>query len=181
MAAQGITLGSFFKDRPSENHPEAWNELWEKHNHTPWDRSGPSLALLDVLAQKSKLFDLPTATSRKTALVPGCGRGYDVLLLASFGFDAHGLDASATAVSEARRNAEKADGLEVYKQRGERPGSVAWVESDFFAEQWPHDLGVQDGKFDLIFDYTVRIICHTYSLRRLRAQHRDRDLPLTRS
>ena len=40
---------------------------------------------------------------RRKALVPGCGRGVDVLLLASFGYDAYGLECSATAVDACKK------------------------------------------------------------------------------
>lgn len=37
------------------------------------------------------------------ALVPGCGKGYDVLLLSAFGYDATGLEISSKALEEARK------------------------------------------------------------------------------
>lgn len=149
-----LSMGSFFKDKAAERHPDAWNELWVQKT-TPWDRNAPSVALSDLLARKAELFDLPTAAAPKTALVPGCGKGHDALLLASFGYDVYGLDVSTAAMDEARKNADEVKGLEVYAQRGERAGSVKWIMADFFSETWPQELGPAGGKFDLIFDYTV--------------------------
>ena len=42
--------------------------------------------------------------ARRTALVPGCGRGHDALLLAAWGYDVVGLDYSAEAVRRAAEN-----------------------------------------------------------------------------
>ncbi|KAK6076082.1 thiol methyltransferase [Seiridium cupressi] len=150
-----LTLSGHFHDHPVDSHPERWNSLWEDHKYTPWDRGGPSLALSDILGQRPELFGLPNRTARR-ALVPGCGRGHDVLLLASFGYDAFGLEVSPAALEEARKNAESAEQSGVLRQQQQqqqqRPGSYNWVSGNFFEDAWTQKAGAE--KFDLIFDYT---------------------------
>ena len=87
----------------------------------------------------------------------GCGRGYDVVMLALHGFDAYGLEISATGVAEAEafateelRNLGEANfGVNYH---GQFRGDVKFVQNDFFAPGWEGEIG---GKFDLIYDYTV--------------------------
>lgn len=95
-----------FIARYKENYVEGWAELWDKSEGKPlpFDRGFPNPALEDTLIEKRDIIGDPIGrdaqgnTYRKKALVPGCGRGVDVLLLASFGYDAYGLEYSATAV-----------------------------------------------------------------------------------
>lgn len=64
---------------------------WEKHwaeNNTPWDAGGPAPALEQFLMQWLKNHD----PAKSRGLVPGCGRGYDVLRLAQAGIESWGLD-----------------------------------------------------------------------------------------
>lgn len=114
------------------------------------------MAFYDLLEENPNgTIPLPTANGPpKRALVPGCGRGHDVLLLSSFGYDVYGLDVSSQALEEAKENAEKAlsEGLyEVEPLAGKR-GAINWTCQDFYAEDWK-DVPTP---FDLIFDYTVR-------------------------
>lgn len=144
------------------NHSAAWDSLYQ-HDFHPWDRGGPSLALADLLSQRTDL--VPSAqqgdsSKRRTALVPGCGRGHDVLLLQSFGYDVWGLDVSADGIKRAKENVEEylargavkpVDGVEL--------GDAKFVVADFFSLDWTEGLGSDgSGKFDLIFDYTVCLI-----------------------
>ncbi|KAH7025870.1 S-adenosyl-L-methionine-dependent methyltransferase [Microdochium trichocladiopsis] len=106
---------------------------------------------------------------RPKALVPGCGRGYDVLLLGSLGYDVVGLDLSPIGIQRAREHAERSqkDGTYPVKLAGgvvqhasPEPGSFQFVEGDFFKDDWLEQVsgggggGEKDVKFDLIFDYT---------------------------
>lgn len=148
-------LPQLFDGVSPQEHATRWLKCWED-KFTPWDRGGPSLALYDLLKENlDGLIPLPSASSAKTALVPGCGRGYDVLLLSSLGYDVYGLDVSSQALDAARNNAEKAlaDGLYNAEEEGAKQGAITWICQDFFAEDWK-DVPTP---FDLIFDYTVRI------------------------
>lgn len=193
-------LSERFAGRAAAAHGTVWNELWVERL-TPWDRGGPSLALLDLLvllpgAEKEAsgvpLFPVTPQTGsappssgsssrrRPRALVPGCGRGHDVLLLAQLGWDVVGLDYSPTAIEEAKSNAQTG-GMDtaarvVFERRMEagiirsesdpvpRAGDVTWLAGDFFARGRSAsalDKLVEDEMggegFDLIFDYTVRL------------------------
>ncbi|KAG5986356.1 hypothetical protein E4U43_005550, partial [Claviceps pusilla] len=158
-----------FRQIPFSAHPETWSALYKENFH-PWDRQGPSLALADLLAQRPDLVppaqdhdhrgnllrDAAGRVSRRTALVPGCGRGHDVLLLSSFGYDVVGLDCSPEAVRMAEENRRDADEKGLYGAAdGLEKGEVSWVVGDFFADEWTGGLGTEGkGQFDLIFDYT---------------------------
>ena len=137
----------FVESTDTVDYDNRWGRLW-RARWTPWDRGGPSMPLYDVLVDRRDLFPSPLAG--KKALVPGAGRGHDVLLLASFGFDAYGLDLSSEASAAAKENEEKNGGLRIYKPKEGQRGSVVWLTGDFFS--WDFS-GI--GKFDLIFDYTV--------------------------
>lgn len=157
-------LQSTFHGSELSDHGDKWAALW-REAYTPWDRGGPSLALADLLRDKPELFPPHHrgATRRKTALVPGCGRGYDVLLLAALGYDVVGLDYSAVAVREAAMNEQR-----VLKSGGREKelydsfvgddgrGTVSWIEGDFFEDAWMVILSRLH--YDLIFDYTVSFL-----------------------
>ncbi|KAI0971547.1 S-adenosyl-L-methionine-dependent methyltransferase [Xylaria arbuscula] len=151
MANPEPKLPKFFEGTRPQEHSTRWVKCWED-KWTPWDRGGPSMALYDVLKENPNgtLPPLPDAGSPKRALVPGCGRGYDVLLLSSFGYDVYGLDVSAQALDAARENAEKALAEGLYGTKGHKRGAINWICQDFFAEDW-NDVRTP---FDIIFDYT---------------------------
>jgi SAM-dependent methyltransferase len=155
---------------PFLTHAARWNDLYVDSFH-PWDRAGPSLALADLVRQRPDLVppsqehdsrgnplrDTTGAVCKLTALVPGCGRGHDALLLAAHGYDVWGLDSSEAGVDLARKNQEASRNSPVYTPFDDREsGSVNWVVGDFFADEWTKGAGADaSGKFDLIFDYTV--------------------------
>ncbi len=80
-------------------------------------------------------------TTNSSALVPGCGSGYDCLHLSKFGYsNVVGLDVSETAVKTAAQlMAENPD----YTQ--EEKSKVKFQVADFFT--------IHQGQYDLIFDY----------------------------
>lgn len=144
----------------TSKHHNKWSDLWDKGDFLPWDRGMPNPALVDALTDQGDLLgtcfveDEFGNKRRKRALVPGCGKGYDVLLLASFGYDAFGLEVSETAVNrcyeEQKSNAHK------YPVRDESSGAGAatFMHGDFFGTDWM--INIQgDGKVDIIYDYTV--------------------------
>ncbi|KAK8116291.1 hypothetical protein PG984_012793 [Apiospora sp. TS-2023a] len=149
------SLSEHFGSSEPSQHPSRWNACWEEE-YTPWDRGGPSMALADLLPFLPPANTLGSQKKPLTALVPGCGRGHDVLLLSSFGFDTVGLDVSERAMAEARKNAESIELEEVYPLKGEvqSRGTYKFLVGDFFGQDWVTESGVEGGKFDLIFDYT---------------------------
>ncbi|KAL4959265.1 S-adenosyl-L-methionine-dependent methyltransferase [Aspergillus stella-maris] len=190
-------LISHFEAHLTPSHGKAWSDLWDLGESDLWDRGIPSPALLDLIVSRQDMFSPWRVTNavgvnvpamvRKRALVPGCGRGYDVVALALHGFDAYGLEISSTAVSEARSYAEeqvKAPsaynyagteyGLEAQSAlvAGSSGGKARFVQGDFFEETWLEathegmgsgtgrdDIG-NSGKFDLIYDYTFLCALH---------------------
>ncbi len=141
-------------------HPNKWSDLWDKGDFLPWDRGKPNPALIDTLTERQDLIgscmtqDGLGHQRRKRALVPGCGRGYDVLLLASFGYDAYGLEVSDTAVKrcieEQKGNGDKYP----LKDESIGAGKASFFVGDFFSSTWMTNVE-GDGKLDLIYDYTV--------------------------
>ena len=121
----------------------------------------PNPALVDILTRQRHLLgtcfvqqDDSGKRPRKKALVPGCGKGYDVLLLASFGYDAFGLEVSQTAVKRCYEE-QNANGHK-YPVRDEvsGAGAVKFMHGDFLGTEWMSNIE-GDAKFDLIYDYTV--------------------------
>ncbi len=183
MANPAGRLQETFADAPLAAHAERWDALY-RDNFSPWDRAGPSLALADLLAQRHDLVPpaqerdsrgnpLRTASgavAKRTAKLPGCGQGHDVLLLARLGYDVWGMDFSETAIAAARENERKAaegkpgpGALPPWDDEVMESGKVTWVNGDFFAEEWSEGAGTDGtGKFDLVFDYTVSAPCFVY-------------------
>ena len=140
--------------------PARWAALWDKGDFLPWDRGGPNPALIDALTHRQGLLGTSTFSdetgglTRKKALVPGCGKGYDVLLLARFGFDSYGLEVSKSAVEAAVRERETHGSLYPVRDSSVGSGIVEFVNGDFFASDWMDPIAIK--QFDLIYDYTVR-------------------------
>lgn len=146
-----------------DKYVDGWAALWDKGDNLPWDRGFPNPALEDTLVKQRPTIGAPLATDaqgqsyRRKALVPGCGRGVDVLLLASFGFDAYGLEYSAAAIEACKK--EETDNASWYRVRDQTVGTgkVTWVQGDFFDDAWLEKIGVPLNGFDIIYDYTVWI------------------------
>jgi hypothetical protein len=143
-----------------DKYVDGWASLWDKCDNLPWDRGFPNPALEDILVQRAGTIGEPIAQDgqRRKALVPGCGRGVDVLLLASFGYDAYGLEVSATAVDACKK--EEKENHSWYRVRDEKAGKgkVTFVQGDFFDDTWLKEIGVPRNGFDIIYDYTVCIL-----------------------
>ena len=68
-----------------------WNAFYADNN-TPWDLGGPSPVLRAVL-------DLGLLRGRDRVVVPGCGRGHDVLQLSARGHLGVGVDFAPDAIA----------------------------------------------------------------------------------
>ncbi|KAL8675365.1 MAG: hypothetical protein Q9168_000196 [Polycauliona sp. 1 TL-2023] len=150
-------LGTHFAV-PESSHPDRWAQLWDAGDFLPWDRGGPNPALEDLLNQKSAwiggyLVEKGDGSKRrKRALVPGCGRGYDVLLLAAYGYEAYGLEISHKAVERCREE-KLANGHKYMPDpQSDHAGTSTFLQGDFFDGPWIN--AIPDGTFDLIYDYT---------------------------
>ncbi|KAJ5190431.1 uncharacterized protein N7498_009416 [Penicillium cinerascens] len=143
-----------------DRYVDGWAALWDKGGNLPWDKGFPNPALEDVLVQQKGTLGGPIAQDaqgqsyRRKALVPGCGRGVDVLLLASFGYDAYGLEYSAAAVEACRKEEAEEHSWDRVRDQTVGRGKVTFVQGDFFDDAWLQKIGVELNGFDLIYDYT---------------------------
>ena len=102
---------------------------WEQNyveGHTPWNKGKASPPMVEWVSQNQP---------QGRALVPGCGVGHDVVMLADVGLDAHGLDIAPTAIAMAQA---------AYPDQANR-----FVLGDLFATplEW-------QGSFDFVFEHT---------------------------
>ena len=67
-----------------------WEAMYQAEN-TGWDRGGVSPALETWLKQN-------VLNEGASVLIPGCGRGYEVVHLASLGFDVTAIDIAPSAI-----------------------------------------------------------------------------------
>ncbi|MEN9868431.1 MAG: hypothetical protein RL748_4021 [Pseudomonadota bacterium] len=72
--------------------PAFWDERFA-HNFVPWDKGAVPLQLQQFVASQS--------TSGR-CLIPGCGQGWEVALLADAGWQVDAIDFSAAAVARAQ-------------------------------------------------------------------------------
>ena len=109
---------------------EGAQDFWDiryGHGVTPWDRGGQNPALTRWLVEGT--------LGPCRILVPGCGRGYEVVELARRGFDVTAVDLAPTAI-ETVAGKLRAAGL-----------SATLVQADFF--RW-----MPDNPFDTIYEQT---------------------------
>lgn len=142
--------------------PQPDGEQWNKGDFLPWDRGFPSPALVEVLRERTHvigkaLMEVNGKPQRKKALVPGCGRGVDVCLLESFGYDCVGLEYSAKAVEACEQYAKEHGSSYAVQDREAGKGSKVFVQGDFYKDDWLEKIGRGVKHFDLIYDYTVRM------------------------
>ncbi|TKA63260.1 hypothetical protein B0A49_09165 [Cryomyces minteri] len=153
-----------FENVPNESHVSAWSQLWDQGDSDLWDRGCPSPSLVDLIEQRRDMFDPIAADGRrKTALVPGCGRGYGVVLLALHGFDAYGLEISSAAVAAAQEYTSsefKNPSATYFSNQNDKKVSVyqqgrgdgRFFKADFFDNEWAGRAAPI--QFDLVYDYT---------------------------
>lgn len=152
-------LLSHFSETPEASQGERWAKLWDDGTFLPWDRGQPNPALADTLQGRQDMLGPPWtevdgSRRRKRALVPGCGRGYDVLLLASFGYDALGLEISESAIDRGKEYAR--DHAKDFPPHDMElgAGTIGFLQGDFFKDDWLNQVD-SGTTFDLIYDYTV--------------------------
>ncbi|KAG0204829.1 hypothetical protein BGX28_003362 [Mortierella sp. GBA30] len=118
-----------------------WNELWRR-DISPWDKGVPSPALIEVIEQKPIKEQIPKTGN---VLVPGCGRGVDVLYLGNEHRKAYGLDISPIAVQHCK---DVSDDDELRNEKGVPESHADYIAGDFFKFESPQ------GGFQLAYDYT---------------------------
>lgn len=159
-------LGKLFSV-PFEQHGSCWDVLWQQQD-LPFDRGAPNPALADTVLKRRDLVGKPVTVDDdggkrpRCALVPGCGRGYDVLLLASLGYEAYGLEVSPEAIKACEVFA--ADNFTEYCKTSASEldngyGSYKFILGNFFNNDWEQHLSGGHPGFDLIYDYTVSHSC----------------------
>lgn len=151
---------AYFAQYQGDKYVEGWSSLWDKGDDLPWDRGCPNPALEDTLIQRAGTIGGPLAQDgqRRKALVPGCGRGFDVLLLASFGYDAYGLECSAAAVDACNKEQQENSGSYPVRDDKVGQGKAIFVQGDFFDDAWLKEVGIPRNGFDVVYDYTVRCL-----------------------
>jgi len=81
-----------------EEYTQRWEGRW-KNNYTPWDMGEPAPGLVQLF--KEDMFG-----DTGTALVPGCGTGYEVVWISSYkNWSAVGIDISEKAIQVASSKA----------------------------------------------------------------------------
>lgn len=161
-------LQGHFKKYSGDKYGEGWESLWSKGDFLPWDRGAPNPALIDTLVERQDVVGNATVEidgkiRRKRALVPGCGRGVDVLLLKSFGYEAVGLEYSETAVEACHKFEEEHGSDYIIHDADLGEGTAQFAVGDFFKDDWLEETASPEHKFDLIYDYTVSGNCQKNS------------------
>jgi len=122
---------------------EAWEGSW-KSGIKPGDKfdaSKSSPALVELLQRDDS--PVPKDGTGKVALVPGCGRGYDLVTFAKLGYAASGVEISETAAKAAE---------DYLAEQDCSPGSTSMIAGDYLAASGGAD--VKPGSADVIYDYT---------------------------
>jgi len=104
-----------------------WEGLYQK-NDTGWDRGVVSPAL-------SHWLDNGAILAKQRVLIPGCGRGYEVVALAKLGCDVTGIDLAPSAIKAVQASLQQHD------------LKADMVCDDIFSYQPPH-------LFDVIYEQT---------------------------
>lgn len=122
----------------SDIQNSGWEEAWTR-DLPQYDPAEVQPPLRDLIV--SGVLDLPR--NRGKALVPGCGRGYDAIHIASsLGLDTLGIDIASTIILAANDLLYSAPAIR-------EPGKVSFQTQDFFTMT----VGDKE-RFDLVYDYT---------------------------
>ncbi|KAJ2747188.1 hypothetical protein GGI20_000709 [Coemansia sp. BCRC 34301] len=122
----------------ASEYNKIWFQNWDKGT-TRWDKGGVSPALRELI--EDKCWELPSGQG----IVPGCGRGYDVMFLARPGLCMVGADLSPLAV-EAASTLRDAAGI---------PAEMADFQvMDFF------NFDIPESRFQVAYDYTFFCAIH---------------------
>jgi SAM-dependent methyltransferase len=181
-------LRTHFSSAPEQEHNNRWDDLWRESTFLPWDRGHANPALIDLLQERGRPLSSPDPNpslgapppnsesagyaslagpmrddgKRRRALVPGCGKGYDVALFAAHGYDAYGLEVSSHAAEAARKYLEDCgkgplEGEYAVANEEIGKGVMKVVCGDFFEDGWLADVEGWKGDegFDIIYDNTV--------------------------
>lgn len=184
-------LRALFSSAPESDHGDRWDDLWREATFLPWDRGNANPALIDVLNERSRPLSSPDPNpslgapppnsesagyaslpgplrddgKRRRALVPGCGKGYDVALFAAHGYDAYGLEVSPHAAEVARKYLQDPgkgplEGEYAVKDEKTGKGAIKIICADFFDDAWFKHVDGWEGDegFDIIYDNTVSAI-----------------------
>lgn len=137
LPAAGPTCGRLVVPRMADtDHRDFWEGLYAE-GRDRWELGTAAPPLAERL--RTAGLTSPSLGAPGRAIVPGCGRGHEVLLLAELGWDAVGLDFAEAPLVDARAAAVR---------RGLTP---AFVQGDWFAAAarpgWR-------GGFDLLVEHT---------------------------
>lgn len=107
-----------------------WDSLY-KNNEAGWDLKSANPVFVEILKGNKIL-------NRGKLLIPGCGKGYDALAAAKFGYDVTAIDFSIEAINFAKALAEN------------ESVNINFIHEDFFK------LGTKyENYFDSIYEYTT--------------------------
>lgn len=128
----------------SIHEPDFWEERYQQGT-TGWDLGEPAPPFVDFL--QSSDAPVPGRTA-----VLGCGRGYDALLFASYGFDVVGFDFATSAIEDAFKYQQLLINQSlILKASGQSlPTSATFLQRDIF--ELPQEFSEQ-------FDYVIEHTC----------------------
>ncbi|KAF2683158.1 S-adenosyl-L-methionine-dependent methyltransferase [Lentithecium fluviatile CBS 122367] len=162
-------LRTHFTGHEAAAHSKRWDDLWSEGTFLPWDRGHANPALIDALNERTSILGSPLKPdgTRKRALVPGCGKGYDIALFAAHGYDSFGIEVSENAVrvSEGYLKDPGEGPLEgEYKVKDEKVGrgGMKCLLGNFFedGDGWVEGCGGIGEGFDVIYDNTFLCALH---------------------
>lgn len=136
--------------------PTNWEGMWNEGERPRFDALEAHPALVSLIQSNSLL---PGSVQNASAIVPGCGPGYEIIALAESGIfsSVMGLDIAPTGVATAKRNAADKCGADVLDR-------INIICGDFFKLEAP------PGGFNFAFDYTVCLslcqLCNSFPKRR---------------